>query len=865
LPPLQRALLAKFAEPWLQADGQSCSCMASLLALHHYVHQKELQNLFCQWPGNAAYPDGGALAMYADTSDSMFSKGACAGQKKGQPLLDFDRTQASGIHLARPQGGLECEISRESIQNDGAKLGAELLQWMADNPSQWDEATLLAKRTELQDILRRHCAGHMAETRIPNNDVSLWQHSSSTASIFKALLASRLLSGSWDGLLEKGELAHAKQSLAMLAVQWDDEAFLAKSMRSFEIVGRRARLFTLAKAIKKTIETELCIGNEVYSDHRGICFLVPDLAREGASEAEQQCLDAVRSAVDRLCNGEIVKGDLPWKIRLESCGLRLTGMLALWKEPFASQKAVVATGPAQPLWMQDWTGKAGSQICPRCGLRPIPWTASRTGGSADKACCAACEAYRQGGAAIIDALRKGRDSDYASQSFGDIRIEDDGRFWSIVEPDEGEPESGDNRICLVQGSIPLDTLYDGSFFNALLSPPAAGKTWRDLHATAAKACDAILAGKESGETHQALAPLLGESFGGERDGWSSNAKDGRYQLAWLKNMVLDDPSLAGLPPARAAVVWAARQHPSPSRLARMIAQLQEFMRSAFTLAERVNIPFAPLTCDAGIFQMLVPASRALGFARSVAARYSKDFGRVRHLLPLHLSCAVFYRKSPLYIAMDAARRFRQVPDAPEAWLLEGRSEAGGAVRLSWRLPDGRRAEWDVPSELPGGGADLWHTWLQPEDPEAYPDALRNARPGQKYMVRPSTFDFEVLDASTRRYDIRYPDGGGRRPHFMMPKTPDGPRPYPLETLEAWASLEPFFTDEGTQSQRKTAFELLARLHADWRAAESAFKPMAADILAVTMGPEAALNAQLLDAAMDGTIFDLYEWHDFLEN
>lgn len=78
--------------------------------------------------------------------------------------------------------------------------------------------------------------------------------------IFKALLASRLLSGDWTDLTavlqnEQGKnstkLLHARQKLAMLYVQWDDEAFLAKSVRPFEIVGRRARLNELANAIQK--------------------------------------------------------------------------------------------------------------------------------------------------------------------------------------------------------------------------------------------------------------------------------------------------------------------------------------------------------------------------------------------------------------------------------------------------------------------------------------------------------------------------------------------------------------------------------------------------------------------------------------
>ncbi|MCQ2445014.1 MAG: hypothetical protein MJ061_05975, partial [Mailhella sp.] len=112
--------------------------------------------------------------------------------------------------------------------------------------------------------------------------------------------------------------------------------------------------------------------------------------------------------------------------------------------------------------------------------------------------------------------------------------------------------------------------------------------------------------------------------------------------------------------------------------------------------------------------------------------------------------------------------------------------------------------------------------------------------------------------------VRYGDETGRRPHFMMPRTGKGPRPYPLEALKEWEALRPLFSDAGTQSQRKTALELLARLHADWDCADPAFGPMAADILANTMAGGDA-QPMPLELAADGTLFDLFEWYDFLAN
>ena len=79
-------------------------------------------------------------------------------------------------------------------------------------------------------------------------------------------------------------------------------------------------------------------------------------------------------------------------------------------------------------------------------------------------------------------------------------------------------------------------------------------------------------------------------------------------------------------PEQAVLTWAARRHPSPSRLGRTIEQVQEFTRSAVALAQ--DIPFIPLTCDAGTFQVLVPASKTLEYVRAITLLYIECFGRV---------------------------------------------------------------------------------------------------------------------------------------------------------------------------------------------------------------------------------------------
>ena len=871
--PLREILRNPLNPGWLAANGQSTTCLASLIGLHHYY--KEWRDVFATAEEDPLpYPDAGALAMYADTSDSQFSKGATAGDNASPLEGNVEQKQQAALHLALPQGGVDQPLDKKTVDADAKSLADALVAWVGEgSPADWDVSKLWRKRNELQKILEARCSRHLAETRIPNNDVSLWQHTSSVAGIFKALLASRLLSGEWNSLLKEGKLSYTDQKLAVLAFRWDDTAFLARSMRSFEIVGRRARLHELSDAIKHIVEKELCLGNETYRDHSGIGFLVPNLSTEAQAKT---CRDELIALMESLCNGELLHGDLPWKIRLKPCTLRLTDMLSLWREPFDSEAFLIASGPSAPEWTDAWATAENHQICPRCGLRPIPWSASRTGSSADTA-CDACRRYINDGAAVANELRSGRQNDYASASFGDIRPKGDGRFWQLLE---GTAEDAkENRLALVQGIIPLDGLYDGSFFDALLSPPKDGKNWAVIKEEASAAWTKIRQGKEDKDSKKRFAPLLGNRFGGKKDGWCCNAPDEKYQLEWIRNLIITDEDVTTIPADKAVrriVVWAARQHPSPSRLARMWQQIRLFMQKAIKSAESMDIPYVPLTCDAGVFQILVPAGKALGYAERITDLYADAFGRVRHVLPLHISASIFYHKAPLYIAMDAARRFARLASKcrTECWTLQSRNtektfDGQATVRLEWVKADGRKVAWNVPATLPNGANDLWHTWFQPEDEAEWPVSLHDVKPNKKYRIRPSTFDFEVLDASTRRYDIRSDEASGRRPHFMMPQTSRGPRPYPLEALKTWqAEFAPLFTDKGSQSQRKTALELLARLHADWKITEPAFESMTRDILINTFGGKVfdgtPFEKAFLSAAVDGTLFDIYEWYDFLD-
>ncbi|HIE27282.1 TPA: hypothetical protein EYP66_08350, partial [Candidatus Poribacteria bacterium] len=136
----------------------------------------------------------------------------------------------------------------------------------------------------------------LGETRRGANDVTLWDHSYSTASLFKSLLAQILLENEflrqnpdptiqekfkerWEG---KGE---GKRVLwRILRVNIDSLDLLSKAHKIGDILGyqeaiygRPERMDGLLNAVKRVVEVDYPLGNEVYRDESGIYFTFPEL------------------------------------------------------------------------------------------------------------------------------------------------------------------------------------------------------------------------------------------------------------------------------------------------------------------------------------------------------------------------------------------------------------------------------------------------------------------------------------------------------------------------------------------------------------------------------------------------------------
>jgi hypothetical protein len=321
----------------------------------------------------------------------------------------------------------------------------------------------------------------------------------------------------------------------------------------------------------------------------------------------------------------------------------------------------------------------------------------------------------------------------------------------------------------------------------------------------------------------------------------------------------------------------------------------------YTLAgqpqKRDYCPYASILISPGTFQFLVPADKALDIANAVRARYQGEMGKVRNRLPLDLGIVYFKRKTPLYVAVDAARRMmamRQGNLCPEKWTVLEHPQVDKTerqVHLVLQTADDQRVEWQVSYQLGDPTKeDVYHPYFVVSDcdPTMLPGQRKSyfqvpelghlvhvteLQKQDRIHIVPGHFDFGFLDSSTRRYDVRYAAPMGKRRHRVVGET--GPRPYYLDELDTFARLWWMLSGRGdfrlsdgsswqglTITQIKGLEAILAERFARWNP-ESMPPEFVAAALANTFGSawtrfNDADRGSMRRACLSGQLFDVTE-------
>jgi hypothetical protein len=306
------------------------------------------------------------------------------------------------------------------------------------------------------------------------------------------------------------------------------------------------------------------------------------------------------------------------------------------------------------------------------------------------------------------------------------------------------------------------------------------------------------------------------------------------------------------------------------------------------------------------FMALVPAEKSLDVIKAIQTKYEREMGKVRNRLPIHLGVVYFPRRTPLRSALDAGRQMLNYksPDNQQLWQVYSKSQ-GALPTEKEDLADGTKQfddtimlnltqndhsiTWHVPAKMGDGTTpDVWYPYVFLETNgddskiNGRQRAIKSQRPdettpcwlvhaadlkdGDWIYFTPSTFDFEFLDTSARRFEVYY-DENGRRPRQT--------RPFYLEDLDRFEKLWEILKKLET-SQRHQVIHIIEATRETWHGQDEenqslddpVFQQFVADTLANATWPKDQSwksipedqQKELIDAGVRGELADLAELH-----
>jgi CRISPR-associated Csx11 family protein len=302
-------------------------------------------------------------------------------------------------------------------------------------------------RKSLTNILKINFSHALGETRIPSNDITLWDHSYSTASLFKPILAG-MTCGKYQN--------NSDIQWRIFGISWNGIEFINQGRKIADIKTRSKIIEDIKANLKGKFECEIPIGNVIYEDINGIYFTFPNLDNDSenlAIECSQIALEDIRKESDYEL----------WPFFLLSDSTKTLTIITNLLNHASKKRTIPKMSPI--LFVEDkkknsWEEKiienqfdldelrvkkideikenktdAKIDVCPVCGQRPKTSEMER---------CKVCEDRRMG-------------------RLGDWLISPEKTIWTTEVADKN------NRVALLSFSFYLDNWLNGTMIGTIFS------------------------------------------------------------------------------------------------------------------------------------------------------------------------------------------------------------------------------------------------------------------------------------------------------------------------------------------------------------------------------------------------------------
>ncbi len=829
-------------------------------------------------------------------------------------------------------------------------------------------------RNELLNSTKECFIHTLGETRRSANDVTLWDHSYSTASLYKAALVNILLSGRWKDPKEV--------KWKLLSIRFNGFDYITKSNKVGDILGRKKRVELALDLIRDLLEVHIPLGNEIYRDENGSVFLVPEefnkdalngwvirdknlpillvkdekIVRDPTKLIEFlangfkpdiaifiESSDTVKSSIEKIFN-EVTCSELKPIIKVSESS---RGAANLGKE--LEDKKVIFNQPFAKNIKRKWDN-VKAPICKVCGLKPCK--------REDKGYSDLCEDCQE--------VRSSR----ARVWYGE-RI----RYKSTIWIDEVCDKNG--RVGVIVGAFDLDNWLNGMWLNTTFTktlddlkeeyPKVFHEIccWENLINAVKEALDKNLPESEISfkksdgnnikvkELFKALAP---EAYYNQKAKDFFNAIVKNREEDFVKWAYYDEQtdidSLSSDQKARLLILALFRKNPSFARIRRIwettkgfwdqieslikdkldkkertkiifkippAIDLKPFMaytlkikgisipvlyvdRGEFLIIETWDVlkvsginekfleenlrkgnfelwqpseykeeskklypksdvgmpkfvgitkdpeycPYITILKEPTIFVALIPLQRSLDIIKLIKKEYEIQFSKVQNRLPIKLGLIAFKRKYPLYVVLDAVKRFLNEEIGEKVFEIK-RTDRISAEENCKKF-DGRLGNYARIIELSKNHRkfiayisystgdpsfkDVFYPYVMVKDGKSGIETLVYRKYSEKHGIsnlvkikhvselseseemffEPSLFDFVFLDSNIRRFDV-----GRERRHWLFTNSINRPKPYLLWDIDNFEKLWELIIEklELTTTQIMNLYEMLISKLNEW--------------------------------------------------
>lgn len=302
--------------------------------------------------------------------------------------------------------------------------------------------------------LRRAFESTLAETRLPNNDVTLWDQSYVASALFKSAVAGAVLTGE---TFEWGNNLKQQTRWRVLTIGFGTHHYEARAVRIGDWTGVRMEIERFFCGVRRLIEVDLAVGSLLYRDDQVLAFTFPGERFDDERERRGRSID--HEAANRL--GEWLEkrvDELAQKRKFETrplCNLSTStrSVISMAREA-AKARDRIAVPVHRPWQIQDTTEQQG-HVCPVCRVRFSGHPGAKEANPKQRP-CKVCHGRRKG---RLDAwLRDPTDSIWITELAND-----------------------NDRVALLTFSFDLEVWLDGSRVDSLRAQSIPA--WRRFNPT----------------------------------------------------------------------------------------------------------------------------------------------------------------------------------------------------------------------------------------------------------------------------------------------------------------------------------------------------------------------------------------------